>query len=117
MDGDRPGVAEKTLEAIDSWPPGLPVFGLLTPYPATPLYDRLLQQGRLTRPKHWLDFQPFRMAFSPENITIEEAEAEVREAWRRTALGGADTRRFMTGQGTRWKEANEKQCNPSQQVH
>ena len=84
MDGDRPGVAEKTLEAVDSWPPGLPVFGLLTPYPATPLYDRLLQQGRLTRPKHWLDFQPFRMAFSPENITIEDAEAEVREAWRRS---------------------------------
>ena len=84
MDGDRPGVAGKTLEAIDSWPPGLPVFGLLTPYPATPLYDRLLQQGRLTRPKHWLDFQPFRMAFSPENITIEEAEAEIREAWQRS---------------------------------
>src|SRR4029077_9368459 len=34
MDGDHPGVAERTLEQIRSWPPGLPVFGLLTPYPA-----------------------------------------------------------------------------------
>ena len=83
MDGDKPGVANKTIEAIESWPPGLPVFGLLTPYPATPLYDRLLQQGRLTRPKHWLDFKPFQMAFAPESITIEQAEAEVREAWAR----------------------------------
>ena len=81
MDGDEPGVANKTIEAIESWPPGLPVFGLLTPYPATPLYDRLLQQGRLTRPKHWLDFKPFEMAFAPESITIEQAEAEVGEAW------------------------------------
>ena len=83
MDGDRPGVAQKTLDAIESWPPGLPVFGLLTPYPATPLYDRLLEQGRLTRPKHWLDFRPFRMAFTPENLNPEQAEAEVHEAWSR----------------------------------
>ncbi len=81
MDGDHLGVAKKTVEAIESWPPGLPVFGLLTPYPATPLYDRLLEQNRLTRPKHWLDFRPFRMAFTPENLTVDEAEAEVHEAW------------------------------------
>ncbi len=81
MDGDRPGVARQTLAAIEAWPPGLPVYGLLTPYPATPLYDRLLEQGRLTRPKHWLEFLPFQMAFSPENITIKQAEAEIHEAW------------------------------------
>ena len=66
---------------IRSWPPGLPVFGLLTPYPATPLYDRLAAAGRLTRPKHWLEFKPFTMAFTPLGITVEQAEAEVRQAW------------------------------------
>jgi radical SAM superfamily enzyme YgiQ (UPF0313 family) len=81
MDGDRTGVAARTLEAIRSWPPGLPVFGLLTPYPATPLYDRLATAGRLTRPKHWLEFKPFTMAFKPLGITVEQAEAEVRQAW------------------------------------
>jgi len=81
MDGDRPGVANRTSEAIQTWPPGLPVFGLLTPYPATPLYDRLLTEKRLTRPQHWLDFRPFHMAFTPKNISISEAEAEVRKAW------------------------------------
>ena len=45
MDGDRPGVAQRTLDVIRSWPPGLPVFGLLTPYPATPLYDQLAVRG------------------------------------------------------------------------
>ncbi|HEV8717607.1 MAG TPA: radical SAM protein, partial [Candidatus Binatia bacterium] len=82
MDGDRPGAAERTLEQIRSWPPGLPVFGLLTPYPATPLYDKLASAGRLTRPKHWLEFKPFAMAHSPLGLSAEEAEAEVRHAWR-----------------------------------
>jgi radical SAM superfamily enzyme YgiQ (UPF0313 family) len=84
MDGDTPGVADRTLETMDTWPPGLPVFGLMTPYPATPLYDRLRDEGRLTRPKHWLDFRPFRMAYTPSNIGIEEAEKEVRQAWERS---------------------------------
>ncbi len=81
MDGDSPGVAERTLDMIRSWPPGLPVFGLLTPYPATPLYERLASAGRLTRPKHWLEFKPFSMGFSPFGITSEQAEEEVRKAW------------------------------------
>ncbi len=81
MDSDKPGVAGRTLEAIRSWPPGLPVFGLLTPYPATPLYDRLAAANRLTRPKHWLEFKPFKMGFTPLGITTDQAEAEIREAW------------------------------------
>ncbi len=81
MDSDRPGVAPRTLEVIRSWPPGLPVFGLLTPYPATPLYDRLAAAGRLTRPKHWLQFKPFTMDFTPLGISSDQAEAEVRQAW------------------------------------
>lgn len=81
MDSDRPGIAARTLDVIRSWPPGLPVFGLLTPYPATPLYERLAASGRLDRPIHWLDFKPFTMDFSPLHISSEQAEAEVREAW------------------------------------
>jgi radical SAM superfamily enzyme YgiQ (UPF0313 family) len=84
MDGDTPGVAGRTLEHIESWPPGLPVYGLLTPYPATPLYDRLKTEGRLTRPQHWLDFKPFRMAFTPRNLTVRGAEKEVQTAWSRS---------------------------------
>jgi hypothetical protein len=81
MDSDRPGVAQQTLRVIRSWPPVLPVFGLLTPYPSTPLYDKLAATGRLTHPKHWLDFKPFTMEFSPLGISAEQAEEEVRQAW------------------------------------
>jgi radical SAM superfamily enzyme YgiQ (UPF0313 family) len=81
MDNDTPGVAERTLREIHSWPPGLPVFGQLTPFPATPLYDRLEKAGRLARPKHWMDFAPFVMAHDPLKMTIQEARAEVEQAW------------------------------------
>jgi radical SAM superfamily enzyme YgiQ (UPF0313 family) len=81
MDNDTPGVAERTLKEINSWPPGLPVFGQLTPFPATPLYDRLEKAGRLARPKHWLDFAPFEMAHNPLKMTIAEARAETDHAW------------------------------------
>ncbi|MDT4966029.1 MAG: hypothetical protein QOJ64_766 [Acidobacteriota bacterium] len=81
MDNDTPGVADRTLKEIHSWPPGLPVFGQLTPFPATPLYDRLQKANRLARPKHWLDFAPFEMAHAPLKMTIKEARAEVDRAW------------------------------------
>jgi radical SAM superfamily enzyme YgiQ (UPF0313 family) len=81
MDNDTPGVAERTLQEIRTWPPGLPIFGLLTPLPATPLYKRLEAAGRLTRPKHWQEFIPFEMAHAPLKMTIAEAHAEVKYGW------------------------------------
>src|ERR1044072_9231838 len=81
MDNDTPGTAERTLQQIRSWPPGLPVFGTLTPFPSTPLYKRLEVAGRLTRPKHWLDFRPFTMAHTPLKMSIDETQTEVNHAW------------------------------------
>ena len=70
LDNDTTGVGERTLAAMREWPPVLPVFGQITPFPATPLYDRLAKEGRLTRPKHWLEFAPFRMAHTPLKMSI-----------------------------------------------
>src|SRR5438309_287603 len=81
MDNDTPGVAERTLKEIRSWPPGLPIFGLMTPLPATPLYKKLEAAGRLTRPKHWQEFIPFAMAHTPLKMSIDEAHNEVRKGW------------------------------------
>ncbi|HKW89401.1 MAG TPA: radical SAM protein [Candidatus Acidoferrales bacterium] len=81
MDNDTPGVAERTLEQVRTWPPGLPIFGLLTPLPSTPLYKRLEAAGRLTRPQHWKEFVPFAMAHTPLKMTIPEAHAEVKYGW------------------------------------
>src|ERR671921_861291 len=81
MDNDTPGVADRTLGEIGSWPPGLPVFGQLTPFPATPLYDRLEKAGRLDRPRPRPRFAPFVMAHDPLKMTLNEARSEVKQAW------------------------------------
>lgn len=81
LDNDTVGVADRTLKEIESWPPGLPIFGQLTPFPSTPLYQRLVKSGRLTRPKHWLDFAPFQMAHTPLKMSIPETQDELTHAW------------------------------------
>ena len=81
LDNDTPGVADRTIDQIKTWPPGLPVFGMLTPFPSTPLYKRLMDGGRLTRPKHWLDYTPYTMAHNPLKMTIDQTHAELTHAW------------------------------------
>lgn len=84
MDNDTTGVAKRTVDQIEEWSPGLPVFGQLTPFPATPLYTRLEKEGRLTRPFHWLEFAPFEMAHTPKKMTPKEARFETDYAWERS---------------------------------
>ena len=84
LDNDTPGVADRTLKQIEQWPPGLPVFSTLTPLPGTPLYARLEAEGRLTRPRHWLSFAPYKMSHAPLKMTVDEAHAELDKAWRRS---------------------------------
>jgi radical SAM superfamily enzyme YgiQ (UPF0313 family) len=84
LDNDTPGVADRTLKQIEQWPPGLPVFSPLTPLPGTPLYSRLEAEGRLTRPKHWLNFAQYKMSHTPLKITVDQAHQELDQAWRRS---------------------------------
>src|SRR6185437_12835336 len=52
LDNDSTGVAARTHAEIAKWPPGLPVFGQITPFPSTPLYKRLATEGRLNKISH-----------------------------------------------------------------
>jgi hypothetical protein len=54
---------------------------MLTPFPSTPLYKRLMDGGRLTRPKHWLEYTPYKMAHNPLKMSIDETHAELTHAW------------------------------------
>src|SRR5206468_49944 len=84
LDNDTPGVAERTLEQIATWPPGMPVFSPLVPLPGTPTYKKLGAEGRLTRPKHWMNFIHNQMAHTPLKMTIPEAQIELDKAWLKT---------------------------------
>jgi radical SAM superfamily enzyme YgiQ (UPF0313 family) len=94
LDNDSTGVAARTVAEIGKWPPGLPVFGQITPFPSTPLYKRLAAEGRLTRPTHWLDFAPFQMAHTPLKMSVADVHTEVQRAWT-DSYDPAATRRAM----------------------
>jgi len=94
LDNDVPGVAERTLDQIRGWPPVVPVFGQITSFPATPLYARLEKEGRLTRPRSWLDSAPLYMDHTPLRMTIPEVQSEVAHAWQ-NSYSPAATRRAL----------------------
>ena len=58
-----------------------------------------MRRGRLTRPKHWLDFAPFLMAHTPLKMSIPEVQAEVEYAWK-DSYSPATTRKAIDWLGT-----------------
>src|SRR5208337_5186159 len=61
---------------------------VLTPFPGTPLYDRLLREGRLLEPGRWELCTLFDVNFVPKNMTIEELRSGM--YWLAERLYGAD---------------------------
>ena len=45
---------------------------VLTPFPGTPLYDRLLRAGRILEPERWELCTLFDVNYVPKNMTPEE---------------------------------------------
>ena len=106
LEDDRPGTAALIDAQLSTWPSVLPVFGLLTPFPATPLYDRLAAARRLINPTHWIGSVAFKATFRFAHFTPDEAEAETRDAWRRAYRPAAFART------ERWLVANHKSFEP-----
>ena len=101
LEDDRPGTSALIDAELSTWPPVLPVFGLLTAFPATPLYERLAAAGRLINPTHWLRTVAFKSTFRFAHLTPDGAEAEVRDAWSRAYQPGsfARTQRWLVANG------------------
>jgi len=51
---------------------------VLTPFPGTPLYQRLQREGRLLQPRYWERCTLFDVNFQPKQMTVAELEAGLR---------------------------------------
>ena len=81
MDGDDPGVFERTVEwAVDQ---GIETatFHILTPYPDTPLFGRMQSRGRITS-FDWNRYDTRHAVFTPRRMSAGELEAGYRRAYR-----------------------------------
>ena len=53
----------------------------MTPFPGTPLYARLLADGRILSPGDWGACTLFDVPYRPARMTVEELEAGLRETF------------------------------------
>jgi radical SAM superfamily enzyme YgiQ (UPF0313 family) len=70
FDTDTPDVFNKTKETVNDWEIDLADFGLLTPYPGTPLFDKLEKEGRILT-KDWAKYTMDNVVFKPKNMSKE----------------------------------------------
>lgn len=72
---------------------------LLTPFPGTPLYDRLEREGRLLEPKNWKKCTLFDINFEPDQMTVQE----LHEGFNRLVV------KLYSDEFTRWRRNGFKQ--------
>ena len=71
FDEDTPDIFDTTLETISDWDLDVLEVNVLTPYPSTPLYDRLEKAGRILT-KDWSKYNQIDVVFQPLQMTPEE---------------------------------------------
>ena len=83
FDGDTVESVRALPDLIAQIKVDVPRFAILTPYPATPLFERLDSEGRILH-KDWSRYDGAHCVFRPGNMTAGELEAEFLRAWRKT---------------------------------
>jgi radical SAM superfamily enzyme YgiQ (UPF0313 family) len=71
FDTDTQDVFTKTLDAINQWNIDRAFFFVLTPYPGTPIFDKLDEEGQILT-KDWSKYTQMQVVFQPKNISINE---------------------------------------------
>lgn len=85
MDEDSPESLDLTLEFAVRQRLFAALFNVLTPYPATDLYNEMLAAGRLTRPRWWVDpeFKYGAPVFEPVKISAQGLAEKRMEMYRK----------------------------------
>lgn len=82
LDHDTVDVFDRTVElAIDAGI-DLPRFSVLTPFPGTPLFQRLEQEQRIIT-KDWSRYDAQHVVFQPKLMSMQELEAGHEYAWKK----------------------------------
>lgn len=72
LDGHTPAIFEEILSFVEKVNPFEVQVTLLTPFPGTPLYDRLLAEGRILQPGAWNLCTLFDVNYRPTGMTPQE---------------------------------------------
>ena len=78
LDEHTPATFEEVLDFSLEVPLFEVQITLLTPFPGTPLYDRLLHTGRILRPQAWELCTLFDVNFRPQSMSVDELRSGFR---------------------------------------
>jgi radical SAM superfamily enzyme YgiQ (UPF0313 family) len=91
LDGDDPDCFDQTLEFVVRAHIDLPRFTVCTPFPGTPFFNRLKQEGRILT-ENWALYDAQHVVFRPRGMTpgqLAEGHHRVwRQAYGRRAIAG-----------------------------
>jgi radical SAM superfamily enzyme YgiQ (UPF0313 family) len=73
FDHDRKDIFERTAEWVETNRLECSTFHILTPYPATPLFRQMENEGRILH-KDWSQYDTAHCVFRPKHMTPEELE-------------------------------------------
>lgn len=80
---------------------------ILTPFPGTPLYDRLLAKGRIIEAERWDLCTLFDVNYRPKKMSVEELRGGIRwltERLYRAEETAARRKPFFEGLRRRWPD-------------
>lgn len=81
LDDDTPDVFSSTARFTVEARIDLPRFAVLTPFPGTPLFERLEGEGRILT-RNWELYDAQHAVFQPANMSANELEEGTRAAWK-----------------------------------
>ncbi|AWH89992.1 radical SAM protein [Limnobaculum parvum] len=82
LDHDTVDTFDATVELVIDAGIDLPRFSILTPFPATPLYQRLEQEQRILT-KNWELYDAQHVVFQPKLLTVKQLEDGHERAWKK----------------------------------
>jgi radical SAM superfamily enzyme YgiQ (UPF0313 family) len=92
-DHDTPEVFDETVQFCVDAGIDLPRFAILTPFPGTPLHQRLDREGRILT-KNWELYDGQHVVHRPTGMTPHELQAGHEKAWRDVYSYGSIVRRL-----------------------
>jgi radical SAM superfamily enzyme YgiQ (UPF0313 family) len=93
LDHDTVDVFDATVEFAIETGIDLPRFSVLTPFPGTPLFHRLKQEGRIIS-YDWELYDGQHVVFQPKNMTVQELVKGHERAWKQVYRWSAIAKRL-----------------------
>jgi radical SAM superfamily enzyme YgiQ (UPF0313 family) len=99
LDGQKPGIFDQVIDFVKETEMFDVQITIMTPFPGTPLYDRLKKEKRLLKERDWRTCTLFDINFRPKDMTVEE----LHEGFKRMGI------EIYGDEFTRWRRSKFKE--------